>query len=516
MKNTLKAEGLTKDDIIATKKQLNILEKRKAELTEWGNYFIKDKNGEYKFVGEKIENEGKVYYDPESNRVKEVFRNILNNKNKEEGFNEINDSVFKEASIKIYDIIRLSEQTRDISEQILSLQDPEKFMALVKRMEEGHLKFLMSGILQESFHTLDISLVRHFAKKWNLKEEDLIKQAQEEVKNGNIDFEFLGDDTTDLMRQEMLFEILMMMNPKFAEEYRNAKEDLFNQLEADKDYNELMKMLNSENINKDIDKFKTLLQTISEKINLFAKNTLSEISDKYREQLKEDLPESVTPENIEYDQIDHIAYKVFKGIELQKHEAELYKDKNVKERVDKIVEIFKKADEEKFTIKEDDPSVITEKEYKEAMEEDDKTGEDIDENDIVYLLNNPNKISAEKLFNIMRKKEKGEKLTDEEELLLSIDDDILLKKINEHRVKYVKDKNIYAVYNILNKYINSKKENKEVVLTNKEEEIVDYLGDQYFKELTKYENEIVSVIEKYDLLQNKIKILHLLLMKEMY
>jgi|GEM_PF-3089525 len=503
LKNTLKAEGLTKDDIIATKKQLNILEKRKAELTEWGNYFIKDKNGEYKFVGEKIENEGKVYYDPESNRVKEVFRNILNNKNKEEGFNEINDSVFKEASIKIYDIIRLSEQTRDISEQILSLQDPEKFMALVKRMEEGHLKFLMSGILQESFHTLDISLIRHFAKKWNLKEEDLIKQAQEEVKNGNIDFEFLGDDTTDLMRQEMLFEILMMMNPKFAEEYRNAKEDLFNQLEADKDYNELMKMLNSENINKDIDKFKTLLQTISEKINLFAKNTLSEISDKYREQLKEDLPESVTPENIEYDQIDHIAYKVFKGIELQKHEAELYKDKNVKERVDKIVEIFKKADEEKFTIKEDDPSVITEKEYKEAMEEDDKTGEDIDENDIVYLLNNPNKISAEKLFNIMRKKEKGEKLTDEEELLLSIDDDILLKKINEHRVKYIKDKNIYAVYNILNKYINSKKENKEVVLTNKEEEIVDYLGDQYFKELTKYENEIVSVIEKYDLLQNK-------------
>ena len=503
LENTLKAEGLTKDDIIATKKQLNILKKRKAELTEWGNYFIKDKNGEYKFVGEKIENEGKVYYDPESNRVKEVFRNILNNKNKEEGFNEINDSVFKEASIKIYDIIRLSEQTRDISEQILSLQDPEKFMALVKRMEEGHLKFLMSGILQESFHTLDISLIRHFAKKWNLKEEDLIKQAQEEVKNGNIDFEFLGDDTTDLMRQEMLFEILMMMNPKFAEEYRNAKEDLFNQLEADKDYNELMKMLNSENINKDIDKFKTLLQTISEKINLFAKNTLSEISDKYREQLKEDLPESVTPENIEYDQIDHIAYKVFKGIELQKHEAELYKDKNVKERVDKIVEIFKKADEEKFTIKEDDPSVITEKEYKEAMEEDDKTGEDIDENDIVYLLNNPNKISAEKLFNIMRKKEKGEKLTDEEELLLSIDDDILLKKINEHRVKYVKDKNIYAVYNILNKYINSKKENKEVVLTNKEEEIVDYLGDQYFKELTKYENEIVSVIEKYDLLQNK-------------
>lgn len=503
LKNTLKAEGLTKDDIKATKKQLNILEKRKAELTEWGNYFIKDKNGEYKFVGEKIENKGKVYYDPESNRVKEVFRNILNNKNKEEGLNEINDSVFKEASIKIYDIIRLSEQTRDISEQILSLQDPEKFMALVKRMEEGHLKFLMSGILQESFHTLDISLIRHFAKKWNLKEEDLIKQVQEEVKNGNIDFEFLGDDTTDLMRQEMLFEILMMMNPKFAEEYRNAKEDLFNQLEADKDYNELMKMLNSENINKDIDKFKTLLQTISEKINLFAKNTLNEISDKYREQLKEDLPESVTPENIEYDQIDHIAYKVFKGIELQKHEAELYKDKNVKERVDKIVEIFKKADEEKFTIKEDDPSVITEKEYKEAMEEDDKTGEDIDENDIVYLLNNPNKISAEKLFNIMRKKEKGEKLTDEEELLLSIDDDILLKKINEHRVKYIKNKNIYAVYNILNKYINSKKENKEVVLTNKEEEIVDYLGDQYFKELTKYENEIVSVIEKYDLLQNK-------------
>ena len=503
LENTLKAEGLTKDDIIATKKQLNILKERKAELTEWGNYFIKDKNGEYKFVGEKIENEGKVYYDPESNRVKEVFRNILNNKNKEEGFNEINDSVFKEASIKIYDIIRLSEQTRDISEQILSLQDPEKFMALVKRMEEGHLKFLMSGILQASFHTLDISLVRHFAKKWNLKEEDLIKQAQEEVKNGNIDFEFLGDDTTDLMRQEMLFEILMMMNPKFAEEYRNAKEDLFNQLEADKDYNELMKMLNSENINKDIDKFKTLLQTISEKINLFAKNTLSEISDKYREQLKEDLPESVTPENIEYDQIDHIAYKVFKGIELQKHEAELYKDKNVKERVDKVVEIFKKADEEKFTIKEDDPSVITEKEYKEAMEEDDKTGEDIDENDIVYLLNNPNKISAEKLFNIMRKKEKGEKLTDEEELLLSIDDDILLKKINEHRVKYIKGKNIYAVYNILNKYINSKKENKEVVLTNKQEEIVDYLGDQYFKELTKYENEIVSVMAKYDLLQNK-------------
>lgn len=503
LENTLKAEGLTKDDIIATKKQLNILKKRKAELTEWGNYFIKDKNGEYKFVGEKIENEGKVYYDPESNRVKEVFRNILNNKNKEEGFNEINDSVFKEASIKIYDIIRLSEQTRDMSEQLLSLQDPEKFMALVKRMEEGHLKFLMSGILQESFHTLDISLIRHFAKKWNLKEEDLIKQAQEEVKNGNIDFEFLGDDTTDLMRQEMLFEILMMMNPKFAEEYRNAKEDLFNQLEADEDYNELMKMLNSENINKDIDKFKTLLQTISEKINLFAKNTLSEISDKYREQLKEDLPESVTPENIEYDQIDHIAYKVFKGIELQKHEAELYKDKNVKERVDKIVEIFKKADEEKFTIKEDDPSVITEKEYKEAMEEDDKTGEDIDENDIVYLLNNPNKISAEKLFNIMRKKEKGEKLTDEEELLLSIDDDILLKKIDEHRVKYIKSKNIYAVYNILNKYINSKKENKEVVLTNKQKEIVDYLGDQYFKELTKYENEIVSIIAKYDLLQNK-------------
>ena len=70
-------------------------------------------------------------------------------------------------------------------------------------------------------------------------------------------------------------------------------------------------------------------------------------------------------------------------------------------------------------------------------------------------------------------------------------------------MKYIKGKNIYAVYNILNKYINSKKENKEVVLTNKQKEIVDYLGDQYFEELTKYENEIVSVMAKYDLLQNK-------------
>lgn len=402
IKESLKLQTLTASEKAKYEEQLKDLQEREADIKTWQSFFTTNSEGQEVFIGETITEEetGKVLqHDTESKKVKDLFRKIINSKNKEDGLSEISEKAFQESSIKLSDIIKLTNQTKSLMDSYNSLYNAEKFQEVVKRMHEGHIKFIVSNNLEYYIQVMDRNILRYLAKKYNISESELAKE-RELIAGTNYNLN--PNEQMNYMFQLATIYQLMEKNPQMKEDYKNFREQLNLQLENNKAYQELLSLVvDPSKFEEDIKKIESLMKQVGDVIIAFDVKVLSETDPTFA---KQDISPDITVDTITSDDIIRIAAKLNKDMELAPNEAKLYEDEKVKELVDKQREKLKEADIE---IKDDNPNVIEEEELKDTVDEiisDEEYDKFVDSNEVSDFI----------LQNIASKIIEGKELSDRE------------------------------------------------------------------------------------------------------
>ena len=254
----------------------------------------------------------------------------MNSKNKEDGLSEISEKAFQESSIKLSDIIKLTNQTKSLMDSYNSLYNADKFQETVKRMQEGQIKFLVANNLQYYIQVMDRNILRYLAKKYKVSESDIAKLFPEDI---STNFNLNPNDDSHNMQWAIMM-ALIETNPKLGEDYKNFREQLNLQLENNKAYQDLISLVvDPSKFEDDIKKIENLMKQVGDVIIAFDVKVLSETDPTFA---KQDISPDITPaETITSDDIIRIAAKLNKDMELAPNEAKLYEDKKVKELVDK-------------------------------------------------------------------------------------------------------------------------------------------------------------------------------------
>lgn len=356
IKESLKLQTLTASEKAKYEEQLKDLQEREADIKTWQSFFTTNSEGQEVFIGETITEEetGKVLqHDTESKKVKDLFRKIINSKNKEDGLSEISEKAFQESSIKLSDIIKLTNQTKSLMDSYNSLYNAEKFQEVVKRMHEGHIKFIVSNNLEYYIQVMDRNILRYLAKKYNISESELAKE-RELIAGTNYNLN-PNEEMNYMFQLDTIYQ-LMEKNPQMKEDYKNFREQLNLQLENNKAYQELISLIvDPSKFEEDIKKIEDLLKQVGDVIVAFDVTILSETDPTFA---KQDVAIEVTPDTITSDDIIRIAAKLNKGMELAENEADLYRNEKVKDLVEKQREKLKDID---LSIKDDKPDVIEQK-----------------------------------------------------------------------------------------------------------------------------------------------------------
>jgi len=364
IKESLKLQTLTASEKAKYEEQLKDLQEREDDIKTWQSFFTTNSEGQEVFIGETITEEetGKVLqHDTESKKVKDLFRKIINSKNKEDGLSEISEKAFQESSIKLSDIIKLTNQTKSLMDSYNSLYNAEKFQEVVKRMHEGHIKFIVSNNLEYYIQVMDRNILRYLAKKYNISESELAKE-RELIAGTNYNLN-PNEQMNYVFQLDTIYSI-MDKNSKMKEDYKNFREQLNLQLENNKAYQDLISLIvDPSKFEEDIKKIEDLLKQVGDIIVTFDVKVLSETDPTFA---KQDISPDITPDTITSDDIIRIAAKLNKDMELAPNEAKLYEDEKVKELVDKQREKLKKSDIE---IKDDNPNIIEEDELKDTVDE---------------------------------------------------------------------------------------------------------------------------------------------------
>lgn len=406
IKESLKLQTLTASEKAKYEEQLKDLQEREADIKTWQSFFITNSEGQEVFIGETIieEETGKVLqHDTESKKVKDLFRKIINSKNKEDGLSEISEKVFQESSIKLSDIIKLTNQTKSLMDSYNSLYNAEKFQEVVKRMHEGHIKFIVSNNLEYYIQVMDRNILRYLAKKYNISESELAKE-RELIAGTNYNLN--PNEQMNYMFQLDTIYQLMEKNPQMKEDYKNFREQLNLQLENNKAYQELISLIvDPSKFEEDIKKIENLLKQVGDVIIAFDVKVLSETDPTFA---KQDIAVEVTPDTITSDDIIRIAAKLNKDIELAPNEAKLYENEKVKELVEKQREKLKDID---LSIKDDKPDVIEQELLDEEVK--DIADDVISDEEYDKFIDN-NEVSDFILQNIARKIIEDKEVSDRE------------------------------------------------------------------------------------------------------
>jgi len=362
IKESLKLQTLTASEKAKYEEQLKDLQEREEDIKTWQSFFIKNDKGQEVFIGETITEEetGKVLqHDTESKKVKDLFRKIINSKNKEEGLPEISEKAFQESSIKLSDIIKLTNQTKSLMDSYNSLYNAEKFQEVVKRMHEGHVKFIVSNNLEYYIQVMDRNILRYLAKKYNISKSELAKE-RELIAGTNYNLN--PNNRMNYVFQLDTIYSIMDKNSKMKEDYKKFREQLNLQLENNKAYQELLSLVvDPSKFEEDIEKIESLMKQVGDVIIAFDVKVLSETDPTFAEQ---DISPDITSDTITSDDIIRIAAKLNKDMKLAPNEAKLYEDKKVKELVEEQRKKLKDID---LSIKDDDPNIIEEEELKDEV-----------------------------------------------------------------------------------------------------------------------------------------------------
>lgn len=91
--------------------------------------------------GDPVDDARETIIDPKDEEVIETFRKILNLKNKQAGINtEVSEQNVREVFDKLYDYMRLDNDTRDYMESVDRLMNPESLRYTVGRIADGKMK----------------------------------------------------------------------------------------------------------------------------------------------------------------------------------------------------------------------------------------------------------------------------------------------------------------------------------------------------------------------------------------
>ncbi|NCD05387.1 MAG: hypothetical protein EOL97_04645 [Spirochaetia bacterium] len=332
--DSLDSDLTTKEEKEQLKKDKDNIDKQIKDLQTWLGYWSK----EHGFVGKHIKTEqsetsDEVTYDTQHEEVLNTFRNIINNKNKEEGISDISEKAFQDSSSKLVDIIRLGQETESLLEGYYSLHNPEAYSKVVQRMTEGQIKHLILN-----------SLV---GAKANLENNAMIALMQSKID---------------------------------ISEYKTYIANLENIFRADPTFKSLLeKVTNPAKTMEDLGSFEEELSVFKSKLDSLYDIWYSTFN--VADDRKDISNEELESKNISDDSISQIARAKVKGLDLLENENKAYNIDSVKDKVDKLVEklnVFatptfktdKEAEtaDEEFTPETVDEEVISEQNNKEKEE----------------------------------------------------------------------------------------------------------------------------------------------------
>ena len=232
---------------IESKEYKNEVEKRIKEnelllskLKKWQSFFAHKEDGAYanRFHGELIkeskneEGETIYEYDNKSNSVVNLFREIVNLKNKQIGSKvSLTENQAKEVFNDVLDYMELSRDSKEFLTSYDKLNNPDIYSGLVKRMRDGYVGYWASqslNYIESNFQSLSLSL-------YQVKEEDLqkLKDKLNEIqtaiieKNNDSLQELLSDET---VQKFLAWESYLLDLLKKSEFYQEVQADILRNL----------------------------------------------------------------------------------------------------------------------------------------------------------------------------------------------------------------------------------------------------------------------------------------------
>jgi hypothetical protein len=280
-------------------KKRELLLERQQDLNNWLTLWNENEEFVGKVIKQTQDEKGEVTeveIDSQHPEILALFRKIMNSKNKEEGLSEISEEAFQESGVKLIDIIKLTQDTRELTEAYQSLNDPIQYSKLIKHMTEGHVKF----IILNSLNALKIQyLTSYFENNYDTADKQRLNEGFEELNKAIMNLPIYKSLMLKVSDAQKTLEDL--------DSFREELDDLGRQIE-------------------------TLYQEWSSKKGYDVNN--DDLSEDDINSLKED-------KTISDKAIAQIARKLTSGIKLEPNEASAYTIESIKKKVDKSVEEIK-------------------------------------------------------------------------------------------------------------------------------------------------------------------------------
>jgi hypothetical protein len=307
-------------------KKRELLLERQQDLNNWLTLWNENEEFVGKVIKQTQDEKGEVTeveIDSQHPEILALFRKIMNSKNKEEGLSEISEEAFQESGVKLIDIIKLTQDTRELTEAYQSLNDPIQYSKLIKHMTEGHVKF----IILNSLNALKIQyLTSYFENNYDTADKQRLNEGFEELNKAIMNLPIYKSLMLKVSDAQKTLEDL--------DSFREELDDLGRQIE-------------------------TLYQEWSSKKGYDVNN--DDLSEDDINSLKED-------KTISDKAIAQIARKLISGIKLEPNEASAYTIESIKKKVDKSVEEIKvlnipetKVDDKAAEVEQNvtEPTIIT-------------------------------------------------------------------------------------------------------------------------------------------------------------
>lgn len=280
-------------------KKRELLLERQQDLNNWLTLWNENEEFVGKVIKQTQDEKGEVTeveIDSQHPEILALFRKIMNSKNKEEGLSEISEEAFQESGVKLIDIIKLTQDTRELTEAYQSLNDPIQYSKLIKHMTEGHVKF----IILNSLNAVKMQyLMDYLGSNYTTADKQQLDEGFEELNKAIMNLPIYKSLMLKVSDAQKTLEDL--------DSFREELDDLGRQIE-------------------------TLYQEWTSKKGYDVNN--DDLSEADINSLKED-------KTISDKAIAQIARKLTSGIKLEPNEASAYTIESIKKKVDKSVEEIK-------------------------------------------------------------------------------------------------------------------------------------------------------------------------------